>query len=78
MCLSYDFYDRDGTAAEDPRWGDSDHRKWIPADSLWAGDTSFRNLPGKWAQLDMRGTIGYSDSSGEIQIIPIGEPRQKI
>ena len=77
VSLMYDFYDRDGiAAAEDPRWGDSDHRKWIPADSLWAGDTSFRNLySGKWAQLDMRGRTDYSDSSGEIQIIPIGDPR---
>ena len=77
VSLMYDFYDRDGiAAAEDPRWGDSDHRKWIPADSLWAGDTSFRNLySGKWAQLDMRGRTSYSDSAGEIQIIPIGDPR---
>ncbi|OUW88646.1 MAG: hypothetical protein CBD86_02545 [Gammaproteobacteria bacterium TMED226] len=77
ISLMYDFYDRDGiAAAEDPRWGDSDHRKWIPADSLWAGDTSFRNLySGKWAQLDMRGRTGYSDSAGEMQIIPIADPR---
>ena len=32
VSVMYDFYDRDGiAAAEDPRWGDSDHRKWIPA-----------------------------------------------
>ena len=41
ISIMFDYYDRDAIAAsEDPRWGDSDHRKWIPADSLWAGDTS--------------------------------------
>ena len=77
ISVMFDYYDRDAIAAsEDPRWGDSDHRKWIPADSLWAGDASFRNLySGKWAQLDMRGRTSYSDSAGEIQIIPIGDPR---
>ena len=77
VSVMYDFYDRDAIAAsEDPRWGDSDHRKWIPADSLWANDSSFNNrYSGKWAQIDMRGTTAYSDSSGEIQIIPIGDPR---
>ncbi|MEL0244080.1 MAG: TonB-dependent receptor, partial [Gammaproteobacteria bacterium] len=53
--------DRDAIAAsEDPRWGDSDHRKWIPADSLWANDSSFNNrYSGKWPQLDMVGSSGY-------------------
>ena len=70
-------YDRDAiSASEDPRWGDSDHRKLIPADSLWANDSSFNNrYSGKWAQIDMRGRTSYSDSAGEIQIIPIGDPR---
>ena len=51
----FDYYDRDAIAAsEDPRWGDSDHRKWIPADSLWANDSSFNNrYSGKWPQLDI-------------------------
>jgi outer membrane receptor protein involved in Fe transport len=77
VSVMYDFYDRDGiAAAEDPRWGNSDHRILIPADSLWANDSSFNNrYSGKWAQLDMRGRTDYSDSSGEIQIIPIGDPR---
>ncbi len=77
VSVMYDYYDRDAIkASEDPRWGDSDHRKLIPADSLWANDSSFNNrYSGKWAQLDMRGRTGYSDSAGEMQIIPIGDPR---
>ena len=77
ISVMYDYYDRDAIAAsEDPRWGDSDHRKLIPADSLWANDSSFNNrYSGKWAQIDMRGKTYYSDSAGEIQIIPIGDPR---
>ena len=77
ISVMFDYYDRDAIAAsEDPRWGDSDHRKWIPADSLWAGDTSFRNLySGKWAQLDLRGRTNYTDSAGEIQIMPATDPR---
>ena len=77
VSVMFDYYDRDSIAAsEDPRWGDSDHRKWIPADSLWAGDTSFRNLySGKWPQLDMRGKTYYSDSAGEIQMMPASDPR---
>ena len=30
---------------------------------------------GKWAQLDLRGTTDYSDSRGEIQIMPSTDPR---
>tara|TARA_B100000902_G_C27315601_1_gene921119 strand:- start:74 stop:3028 length:2955 start_codon:yes stop_codon:yes gene_type:complete len=77
ISVMYDYYDRDAiSASEDPRWGDSDHRKLIPADSLWANDSSFNNrYSGKWAQIDMAGTTPYSDSKGEIQIIPIGDPR---
>ena len=77
VSVMYDFYDRDAIrASEDPRWGDSDHRKWIPSDSLWANDSSFNNrYSGKWAQLDMRGRTDYSDSRGEMQIIPIADPR---
>ena len=77
ISVMFDFYDRDSIAAsEDPRWGDSDHRKWIPSDSLWANDSSFNNrYSGKWAQLDLRGTTDYSDSKGEIQIMPSTDPR---
>jgi outer membrane receptor protein involved in Fe transport len=55
-----DYYDRERImAAEDARWGDSDHRKWTTCDlpegvedmgrcladgNPWAGSTSFRNL----------------------------------
>ncbi|URQ67176.1 TonB-dependent receptor [SAR86 cluster bacterium] len=77
ISVMFDFYDRDSIAAsEDPRWGDSDHRKWIPSDSLWANDGSFNNrYSGKWAQLDLRGITDYSDSAGEIQIMPSTDPR---
>ena len=77
ISIMFDYYDRDAiAAAEDPRWGDSDHRKWIPADSLWANDRSFNNrYSGKWAQIDLRGRTDYSDSSGEIQIMPSSDPR---
>jgi outer membrane receptor protein involved in Fe transport len=77
ISVMFDYYDRDAiSASEDPRWGDSDHRKLIPADSLWANDSSFNNrYSGKWAQLDMRGKTSYSDSAGEMQIIPSGDPR---
>ena len=77
VSVLYDLYDRDAIkASEDPRWGMGDHRPLIPADSLWANDSSFNNrYSGKWAQIDMRGRTSYSDSAGEIQIIPIGDPR---
>jgi iron complex outermembrane receptor protein len=77
ISIMFDYYDRDAIAAsEDPRWGDSDHRKWIPADSLWANDGSFNNrYSGKWAQLDLRGRTDYTDSAGEIQIMPSSDPR---
>ncbi len=77
ISIMFDYYDRDAIAAsEDPRWGDSDHRKWIPADSLWANDSSFNNrYSGKWAQLDLRGKTDYTDSAGEIQIMPSSDPR---
>ena len=63
VSVMFDYYDRDAIkASEDPRWGDSDHRKLIPADSLWANDSSFNNLySGKWAQLDMTGASGYEE-----------------
>ena len=76
VSVLYDFYDRDRIkASEDPRWGLGDHRLLIPADSLWAGDSSFNNQYDTWPQLDMIGKAGYSDSAGEIQIIPIGDAR---
>ena len=44
VSLYFDHYGRDRIrASEDDRWGDSDHRRLIPEDSLWAGDTRFRN-----------------------------------
>ncbi|MDA9621797.1 TonB-dependent receptor [Gammaproteobacteria bacterium] len=77
VSVMFDYYDRDAIkASEDSRWGDSDHRKLIPADSLWANDSSFNNrYSGKWAQLDMVGKSSYSDSAGEIQIVPAGDAK---
>jgi iron complex outermembrane receptor protein len=77
VSVMFDYYDRDAIkASEDSRWGDSDHRKLIPTDSLWANDSSFNNLySGKWAQLDMVGKSSYSDSAGEIQIVPAGDAK---
>ena len=53
ISVMFDYYDRDAiSASEDPRWGDSDHRKLIPAGSLWENDSSFNNrYSGKWAHL---------------------------
>ncbi len=73
VSIMFDFYDRDSIAAsEDPRWGDSDHRKWIPSDSLWANDSSFNNrYSGKWPQLDIRGASGYEtedENGNEVDI----------
>ena len=41
VSVFFDHYDRGAIdASEDPRWGDSDHRKWVPEDSPWFGSTS--------------------------------------
>ena len=89
ISVMFDLYDRDAIAAsEDPRWGDSDHRKLIPADSLWANDSSFNNrYSGRWPQLDLNnsgsksagtyiaGVTPYSDSAGEMQMMPSSDPK---
>ena len=58
---------------EDEKWANQDYRRLIPADSPWAGDSSFRNqytygMP----QIDFRGTFGWTDSRGESQLFPTG------
>ncbi|MBT5105461.1 MAG: TonB-dependent receptor [Porticoccaceae bacterium] len=67
-----DYYDRDSIkATEDYRWSVGDHRKILPDDSLWKTSTSFRNLYSyQYAQLDQSGTNSFTDSSGEMQILP--------
>ena len=60
ISVMVNYYDRDRImGSEDPRWGDSDHRKWttcdlpdgvedegrcLPSGNPWAGNTNFRNL----------------------------------
>ena len=67
-----DYYDRDSIkATEDYRWSVGDHREILPDDSLWKTSTSFRNLYSyQYAQLDQSGTNSFTDSSGEMQILP--------
>ena len=60
---------------EDEKWANADYRRLIPEDSPWAGDSSFNNrytygMP----QIDFSGKFGWTDSSGESQLFPIGSP----
>jgi iron complex outermembrane receptor protein len=79
------YYDRDRISSlDDERWSDSDFRSRIPQDSLWAGDTSFRNntpnslygqydiVPGNEGDLDNN---DLTDSNGEFETFPIGDER---
>ena len=67
-----DYYDRDSIkATEDERWSVGDHRKILPDDSPWKTSTAFRNLYSyQYAQLDQSGSNSFTDSSGEMQILP--------
>ena len=67
-----DYYDRDSIkATEDERWSVGDHRKILPDDSPWKTSTAFRNLYSyQYAQLDQSGRNSFTDSSGEMQILP--------
>ena len=84
----FDSYNRGSIqASEDPRWADSDHRKWVPEDSPWFGSTSFRNnsTNSLYGQFDMVGSSTsipgtaydrvWTDSSGEFEIFPLGDER---
>ena len=84
----FDSYNRGSIeASEDPRWADSDHRKWVPEDSPWFGSTSFRNnstnsLYGQFDMVSSATSIAgtaydkvWTDSSGEFEIFPLGDPR---
>ena len=56
ISVMFDYYDRDAiSASEDPRWGDSDHRKLIPAGSLWENIAHLIIDILVNAQLDLRG-----------------------
>ena len=67
-----DYYDRDSIkATEDERWSVGDHRKILPDDSPWKTSTAFRNLYSyQYAQLDQSGRNSFTDSKGEMQILP--------
>ncbi len=87
VSIFFDIYNRDRIrAAEDPRWGNSDHRQWIPADSPWSGSTSFRNTSTNslYGQFDMVSSSEHggetynhvwTDSNGEFEIFPLGDER---
>ncbi|MBT3504762.1 MAG: TonB-dependent receptor plug domain-containing protein, partial [Piscirickettsiaceae bacterium] len=72
-----DYYDRDNIAAtEDPRWSAGDHRTILADDSPWKGATAFRNLYSyQYAQLDQSGTNSFTDSRGEMQILPTADSK---
>ena len=67
-----DYYDRDSIkASEDYRWSVGDHREVLPDDSPWKTNTAFRNLYSyQYAQLNQSGRNSFTDSSGEMQILP--------
>jgi len=61
---------------EDSKWVIGDYRELLPADSPWRGITDLRNLyTFGMAQLDIVGTRGFTDSSGETQLFPNGSPQ---
>lgn len=81
----FNYYDRGRVSSlDDPRWASSDFRDRIPEDSLWAGDTSFRNtsansLYGQFDLITSRSNSGLSsdivDRSGEFETYPAGDSR---
>jgi len=79
------YFDRDRVnSQDDERWSISDFRERLPADSLWADDTRFRNnsanslfgqfdiVPGNEGDLDDN---NITDSGGEFETYPIGDER---
>jgi len=81
------WFDRDRVSSQDdPRWADSDYRRYIASDSLWAGDSRFLNDSANslWGQFDVVPAItSYGltntiwDSTGEFEVYPAGDPRCK-
>jgi iron complex outermembrane receptor protein len=81
------WFDRDRVSSQDdPRWADSDYRRYIAADSLWAGDSRFLNDSANslWGQFDVVPSVtSYGltstiwDSIGEFEVYPAGDPRCK-
>jgi len=74
---------------DDPKWADSDFRRFFPDDSPYSeasGDTTFRNDSANslFGQFDVVPTVsssnslrqnGLTDSAGEFETYPIGDPR---
>lgn len=77
LTVLVDYYDRDSIAAtEDSRWSAGDHRTILAEDSPWKGATAFRNLYSyQYAQLDQSGTNSFTDSQGEMQILPSSDSK---
>ena len=87
VSVYFDRYSRDRIrASEDARWGNSDHRHLIPEDSLWAGDTRFRNTSAHslYGQFDLYGSFPaayadydgvFTDSAGDFEVFPLGDER---
>jgi len=77
MTVLVDYYDRESIkATEDSRWSVGDHRKILPDDSPWKNSTAFRNLYSyQYAQLDQSGINSFTDSKGEMQILPTSDAK---
>jgi len=80
------WFDRDRiNSQDDKRWADSDFRYRIPVGSRWEGDTAFRNDSANslYPQFDVVRTLQtswglrnvYTDSAGEFETYPVGDPR---
>lgn len=80
------FYDRDRVnSQDDPKWADADFRRYIDETSPWYGDTRFRNDSANsgWGQFDLvtsasaagLSQLDITDSAGEFETYPIGDPR---
>jgi iron complex outermembrane receptor protein len=81
------YYHRDRvSAADDPRWADSDFRRRIPANSPYAGSTRFRNnsINSEYPQLDILpdgspninyglSALGLTDDDGEFHLYEVGD-----
>lgn len=76
------YYDRDPVnSQDDPKWADDDFRRLIPADSPFAGDTSFRrsSTNSEYGQYDVITSVSglsdpnnFLDGAGEFNTYPIG------
>ncbi|HAB78989.1 MAG TPA: TonB-dependent receptor, partial [Glaciecola sp.] len=81
----FSYYARDRVnSQDDPRWSDSDFRSRLPEGSPWADSTVFRNdtVNSLYGQFDLVSSATSSglrnvltDSSGEFETYPEGDPR---